>query len=224
MRGSDRPAPGERFFRIDTPASRRLADIASRHHDLKFAADCVRALDALVTADSHDFVQIQALWTAAVVAYARSFTSGRVRTLDDRDRARLIGDAGSLHEELMRRRNQHIAHQADSELENVTVAVGIRPTGARDVAVSNAKDLAPSPSNVATVGRYLREVLGRLAELASEAQSQLRGEITEELLQGAADVTAEFEDPDYGSEVDTQMGGFYRVLTPADRERNNSPR
>ncbi len=218
LRGSDRPAPGERFFKIDTPTSRRLADIASRHQDLMFAAECVRTLDTLVTADSQDFVLIQALWTAAVVAYARSFTSGRVRALDDVDSARLIGSAVSLHEELMRRRNRHIAHQVDSDLESVTVAVGVRLNGSLDVAVSNAKDLAPSPTNVATVGRYLKELIGRLATVAGEAQIQLREEITPELLGAARDVTAEFEDPNYGSEVDTQMGGFYKVFTPAERD------
>lgn len=184
-----------------------------------FATDCVRRLDALIAADSRDFLLIQALWTAAVVAYARSFTSGRVRALDDGDQARLIGDGESLHEELMRRRNQHVAHQVDSDLESVTIAVGVRVNGSPDhVAVSNPKDLAPSAVNVAVVGRYLKELVGRLAQLAVEAQIRIRDEITPESLQGARDVTADFEDQNYGSEINTQMGGFYRVFTPAERE------
>ena len=183
-----------------------------------FAANCIRALDALIAADSRDFTLIQALWTAAVVAYARSFTSGRVRALDEADRVRLVGNAEPLHDELMRRRNKHIAHQVDADLENVTVAVGVRPDRSLDMAVSNPKDLAPSARNVATIAQYLSQLIGRLAELANEAKTALEGEITPELLAASPDVTPMFDGPDYGSEIENPMGGFYRVLTPNGRD------
>jgi hypothetical protein len=64
---------------LDIPSARILADQASIIQDLQFVMDCCkRLLTELERPEDHrDGVVPQALWSSALVAYARCFGKGR---------------------------------------------------------------------------------------------------------------------------------------------------
>lgn len=140
-------------------------------------------LDEIWDADP-DGVLVRALWSSALVAYARCFESGR--------RLRLPADAlevlemaeRQLHGTLLVERDKHIAHQAD-DLERVLLSVVGRTDGnsqtVEGVAVLMAKQIGPPREKVAQV----RELAAKLkseatrrresatASLLAEAQNRL---------------------------------------------------
>src|SRR6516164_10317876 len=79
--GTDRTSPqaGALTVALDIPSARVLADQASIIQDLQFVMDCCKRLltELAVPAEDRDTVLPLALWSSAVVAYARCFGSGR---------------------------------------------------------------------------------------------------------------------------------------------------
>lgn len=127
---------------------------------------------------------MRALWSSALVAYARCFKSGR--------RLRLPADAldvlelaeRELHGALLDERDRHIAHQVD-DLERVLISVVGRSDGnsqtVEGVALLMAKQIGPPREKVAQV----RELAAKLkteaarrreaatASVLAEAQNRL---------------------------------------------------
>jgi hypothetical protein len=98
-----------------------LADLASIWADLLLAEMSLHARRELKTA-SEMFVK-RALWEQAVIAYGRCFNTGRRRKLPDRLQAQMAGDSPHVHEEVLRWRNQHVAHRVDETLERTSVTL-----------------------------------------------------------------------------------------------------
>jgi hypothetical protein len=118
----------------------------------------------------------------------------------------------------MRWRDKHIAHQVDNSQESVVVAVAMRGDSAVGIGLDNPKELTPSIENVALTIKHIERVLRRLAQLANALQSDVREEATPETLAVGKDVSATFLGEDYGDEIPSPMGGFYRTWTPSERK------
>src|SRR5260370_5135811 len=84
--GTDRGSPALTVA-LDTPSAQILADQASIINDLQFVMDCCKRLLTELgrPQEDRDGVVPQALWSSALVAYARCFSEGRRAglTIDD---------------------------------------------------------------------------------------------------------------------------------------------
>jgi hypothetical protein len=110
-----RPAPeGEMpTVGLDSDSAKILADLASILRDLEFVVGCCDRLLPMLEEKDRDAVTIEALWTAALVAYARCFASGKRFGLDENSFVGLEGEVVAFHRWLLNLRNKHIAHSVN---------------------------------------------------------------------------------------------------------------
>jgi hypothetical protein len=108
--------------------AKELADRAAIFQDLTFCvACCDRAIESL-GADTKDLVLIRALWTAALVAYARCFASGVRFGLSPDLFDHFAGDPHAAHEYYLDLRNKHIAHSVNA-YEQIVIGAVLSPVG-----------------------------------------------------------------------------------------------
>ncbi len=102
---------------LDTPSARVLADQASVIQDLQFVMDCCKRLLAELArpAGERDGVVPQALWSSALVAYARCFAGSRPSglTAEDVRSVPLQGAVTKFHEWVIEERERFTAFPAD---------------------------------------------------------------------------------------------------------------
>src|SRR5260370_19578127 len=98
--GTDRGSPALTVA-LDTPSAQILADQAAITNDLKLVMDCGKRLSTDVgrPQEDRDGVVPQALWSSALVAYARCFSEGRRAglTIDDVQNLPLQGAVMKFH-------------------------------------------------------------------------------------------------------------------------------
>lgn len=110
---------------LDTPAAHELAGLAATFDDLQTVLRCCERLVAELTspapAADGDLVA-EALWTTAVLSYARCFAVGQpgVLTEDDVRALELPGDVLEWHKVLQRMR-EHFANPAENPREQFSV-------------------------------------------------------------------------------------------------------
>ena len=102
---------------LDVPSAQILADQASIIQDLQFVMECCKRLltELAKPEEDRDAVVPQALWSAALVAYARCFGKGKrfglatedVRTLP------LQGEVMKYHKWVIEERNKLAVHPAN---------------------------------------------------------------------------------------------------------------
>jgi hypothetical protein len=116
---------------LTSPAAARLAELAAVFDDLQFVLGCgERLLRELARGDEQDPVVVEALWAAALNAYARCFRAGEhnaVLTVDDLAETGLQGDLVPWHEML-------------GAVRDFLVAKAANPREAFSVGVSRAAD------------------------------------------------------------------------------------
>src|SRR4051794_28433072 len=114
------------------PAARRLADLAAVFDDLQFVLGCCeRLLRELARGDEQDPVVTEALWAAALNAYARSFRAGdrdAGLTVEDLTATGLQGDLVPWHDMLGKLRNYLVAKAANPR-ETFSVGVSVPEDG-----------------------------------------------------------------------------------------------
>ncbi len=102
---------------LDTPSARVLADQASVIQDLQFVMDCCKRLltEMARPEGERDGVVPQALWSSALVAYARCFGAGRPSglTVEDVQSLPLQGAVTKFHEWVIEERERFTAFPAD---------------------------------------------------------------------------------------------------------------
>jgi hypothetical protein len=111
-----------------------IADLQSIAWDLAFVAEACGAIRALPSdRTGQDNVVGRALWEAAVIAYRRSFSTGRghgaarTRLRLDKDFVNSLSDAArETHEALMDEADRHVAHRV-GDREQIKVAVLLNP-------------------------------------------------------------------------------------------------
>jgi hypothetical protein len=162
--------------RLEGDEASALAGQAAVFEDLQYVLRCC---ENLVTALAHpqpDTALVEALWTGALVAYARCF-SGRqnVLTKDDLGRLELDGDVSEFHGMVLKLRD-HYASRHTNPREQFTVGVAQsndgRPTG---VAVTSTPRPLVDDTTVRLLGRLGYALSGLLDARMQQAQNDVLG-------------------------------------------------
>lgn len=112
---------------LTSPTARDLADLAGIVLDLAFVHEAVLRLKA-TSKPPEDIIVAQALWNAALVAYARCFTTGKRLGLKSSLFDGLDPGAAEAHQYVMNMRGKHVAH-AVNPFDQVRVGVVLSPPG-----------------------------------------------------------------------------------------------
>jgi hypothetical protein len=171
MNGTDGVSPEARMLTVplDLPSAQVLADQASIIQDLQFVMDCCkRLLEELAKPEiTREAVVPQALWSAALVAYARCFGKGRrfglatedVRTLP------LQGEVMKYHRWLLGERDKLATHSS-SPFEAAKIGAALSPPGGDERRVEGIAIMATSHVLVDDTG--VRQLGGLASELARQ--------------------------------------------------------
>ncbi len=171
------PMPPMLTVNLDVPSARVLADQASIIQDLQFVMDCSkRLLNELDKAeDERDPLIPLALWTSAVMAYARCFGKGKRfgLTNDDVKNLPLHGAVMKFHTWVLEERDKLAAHAANP-LEAATVGAVLSAPDQAKRRVEGIVIFASSHVVVEDIGvRQLGGLASELAKLTAEkAQEQ----------------------------------------------------
>jgi hypothetical protein len=154
---------------LDVPSAHILADQASIIQDLQFVIECCkRLLTELAKPEAdRDAVVPQALWSAALISYARCFGKGKrfglatedVRTLP------LQGEVMKYHKWVIGERNKLTVHPANP-FEAAKVGAALSPSGQTERRVEGIAILSTSRVLVDDTG--VRQLGGLASELAKQ--------------------------------------------------------
>jgi hypothetical protein len=174
--GSD--AVLERTAALDLPSARILAGQASIIQDLQFVMDCCKRLLSELSAPEadRDGVVPQALWLAALVAYARCFGGGRDcgLTLEDVRNLPLQGAVLKFHEWVIGERRRLTEPPADP-FETAKIGAALspagQPEGVHGIAVFATSRVLIDATGVQQLGALAAE-LAKQTALAAQSQQQ----------------------------------------------------
>ena len=120
---------------LDVPSAYILADQAAIIQDLQFVMDCCkRLLNELAAPDEEqDPVLPLALWSSAVIAYARCFSKGKRFGLTNEDvqKLPLHGAVMDFHKWIIEEKSKLTAHSANP-FEIAKVAAALAPADTKD--------------------------------------------------------------------------------------------
>jgi hypothetical protein len=166
---------------LDVPSAQILADQASIIQDLQFVMECCKRLLAELAKpeEDRDTVVPQALWSAALVAYARCFAEGKrfglatedVRTLP------LQGEVIKYHKWIIEERNKLTVHSADPfEAAKVGAALSLPGQAERRVegiAILSRSHVLVDDTGVRQLGGLASELAKHTAEKAQAQQDSV---------------------------------------------------
>jgi hypothetical protein len=119
---------------LDVPSAYILADQAAIVQELQFVIDCCKRLLAELAADEEerDGLLPLALWSSAVVAYARCFSKGKKFGLTNEDvqKLPLHGAVMDFHKWIIEEKSKLTAHSANP-FEVAKVAAALSPADAK---------------------------------------------------------------------------------------------
>jgi hypothetical protein len=140
--------------RLDGPEPAELAGLAAVFDDLQYVLRCCEHLVGALARPDSDAALVEALWTGALVGYARAF-SPRTKVLAeaDLDELKLDGDVAGFHRAVVRLRDLYASRHVDPR-ETFTVGVAQRNDGtAAGVAVVGAPQPRVDDTTVRQLGR-----------------------------------------------------------------------
>jgi hypothetical protein len=163
---------------LDVPAAQVLADQSAVIQDLQFVMEsCRRLLAELARPESErDAVVPLALWSAALVSYARCFSSGQRfgLTTEDLLSLPLQGEVLKFHTWVIEERNRHTRHSADPfEVARVGVALAAREGAKRQIkgiTVLATRHVVVDDTGVRQLGGLASELAKQTAERARAQQ------------------------------------------------------
>jgi hypothetical protein len=162
--------------RLETASASRLVDLVETFEELQVVLRCCERLVAELDAgdDEVDRVLVEAMWTTALLSYARCFSSevgDAVLTEADLSEAQPEGDVLGWHRVLLRLRD-HYARAAASPRERIYVGVAQDDGGApAGIAVTSAQQPVVDNVTVRQLGA-IAYALGRLVDGRIEAQQE----------------------------------------------------
>jgi hypothetical protein len=163
------PDPAMLTVALDVASAQILADQASIIQDLQFVMDCCkRLLTELATPDEdRDPVVPQALWSAALVAYARCFGKGKRFGLSTEDvrNLPLQGEVMKYHKWVIGERDKLTRHPADP-FAATKVGAALSPPDQGERRVEGIVILSTSRILVDDTG--VRQLGGLASELAKQ--------------------------------------------------------
>jgi len=151
-----------------------LAALAAVFDDLQYALRCCEHLVGVLGRPDADPVLVEALWTGALVAYARCF-SGRTKVLTDDDlpELKLDGDVAGFHRAVLRLRDHYASRHANPR-ETYTVGVAQKNSGtAAGVAVIGAPQPGVDDATVRQLGRIAYGLSGLVDARMQAAQQRV---------------------------------------------------
>jgi hypothetical protein len=166
---------------LDIPSARILADQASIIEDLQFVMDCCKRL--LVELDKpeqdRDGVVPQALWSSALVAYARCFGPGQRSglTTEDVQNLPLHGAVMKFHTWVIEERDKLTGPPADP-FEAAKIGVALSPPEHKErrvqgIAIFSASRVLIDVIGVRQLGGLASELARQTAEKAQEQQDSV---------------------------------------------------
>jgi len=162
---------------LDVPSAQLLADQTAVIQDLQFVMEsCRRLLDELGRPEAErDAVVPLALWSAALVSYARCFSSGQRfgLTTDDLTALPLQGEVVKFHTWVIEERNHHTRHSADP-FEVARVGVALAPAQEARRRVTGITVLATRHVLVDATG--VRQLGALASELARQTADRARAQ------------------------------------------------
>jgi hypothetical protein len=171
------PEPALLTVALDVPSAQILADEASIIQDLQFVMDCCKRLltELAKPEEDRDPVVPQALWSAALVAYARCFGKGKrfglsaedVRTLP------LRGEVLKYHKWVIEERDKLTAHPANP-FAATKVGAALSPPDHAERRVEGIVILATSHVLVDDTG--VRQLGGLASELAKQTAKKAQAQ------------------------------------------------
>jgi hypothetical protein len=160
--------------RLDGREAADLGALAGVFDDLQYALRCCEHLVGVLARPETDPALVEALWTGALVAYARCF-SGRTKVLTDGDLAelKLDGDVAGFHRALLRLRDHYASRHANPR-ETYTIGVAQRNDGtAAGVAVIGAPQPGVDDTTVRQLGRIAYGLSGLVDARMQAAQQRV---------------------------------------------------
>lgn len=167
-------APPTVVRRLDSTSARALADLSARFDDLQTVLKCCERLVTELTVPRVDDVVVEAVWTTALLSYARCFATGTTDTAlteDDLKAAQQHGEVGDWHHILLQLRD-HYAHSAANPREKFSVGVALDGSGAAEgIAVTSAQQPLVNIMTVKQAGA-IAFVLSELLDSRITAQQE----------------------------------------------------
>jgi len=166
---------------LDIPSARILADQASIIQDLQFVMDCcMRLLTELdKPEEDRDGVVPQALWSSALVAYARCFRQGERPGLatEDVSNLPLQGAVMKFHTWVIEERDKLVGQPADP-FEAARIGAALSPPGQKErrvegIAIFSASRVLIDAVGVRQLGGLASELAKQTAEKAQEQQDSV---------------------------------------------------
>ncbi len=152
-------------LRFESDEAKKLAELVSIRQDLTFVMEATKHLSKLMRENSEDHIQIRCLWSAALVAYIRCFTSGTRFGLN-KDIFSTTDGGETTHQYFKDIRDKHIAHSVNP-FEEVQVGLVLSEHSEEDfsgVVKLSAFRLTDDIHNIlelACLAEYARQVIER---------------------------------------------------------------
>jgi hypothetical protein len=162
---------------LDVPSAQVLADQAAIIQDLQFVMECCKRLltELARPEEDRDAVVPLALWSSALVSYARCFSSGKRfgLTADDIQSLPLQGEVMKYHKWLTEERNKHTRHSANP-FEAARVGAALSPPESAKRRVEGVAILSMSHVLVDNTG--VRQLGGLASELAKQTAEKMKAQ------------------------------------------------
>ena len=178
------PAQPELTVALELPSAQQLADQIATINDLQFVMECCKRLlaELMKPEEEQDPVIPQALWSAALTAYDRSFAKGKKfgLTADDVKALPLEGQVVKFHEWVENERNilgRHPTNPFDEARVGAVLADPDRSEAkgadreVRGVTVLTASHILVDGAGVRQLGALASELAKQTAEKAQKQES-----------------------------------------------------
>lgn len=169
--------------RLDTASAQTLAELAATFEDLQTVLRCCERLVSDLGADADaDEVAVEAVWTMALLCYARCFTPGEAGTaLTEADLTATQSNSEVLdwHKVLLQLRD-HYADPTTNPRERFSVGVSQDEGGAANgVAITSARQPLVDDLTVRQTGAIAFSLSGLVNDRIAAQQQQVFGELTD---------------------------------------------
>jgi hypothetical protein len=169
-------------YEMRTPDAREVADLLAVQQDLTYVWEACDLLLDLPTDDPGlRKLLTRALWSSALVAYARCFATGKRLGFNDDDVQRVAkgNKAVKFHRKMLDLRNEHIAHSVNPlEFIKIGIMVGSLSRddeeGVTGLVTLFGADWKPHPTSIDSLSRLAEGLLGVVMDRAEEQTPALR--------------------------------------------------
>jgi hypothetical protein len=142
---------------VNFEEARQTADLMSYFQDFVFTIKALDRLQQLISENSKDEVLTGSLWIAALISYARCFSTGKRFGLSERLFEGIEGGV-ECHQMFINLRNKHVAHSVNP-FEQVVVGLVLSPPSSSERKVEGVSILSQKLSHLDSEGiRNLRHL------------------------------------------------------------------